>query len=327
MAGIETPLHFVRTMVKIRRRLNHWWASFLDHRSKMVILAYHRILPDPKFNPFGTVVSFDTFKRQIENISKKFPIVSLSDLLGHYRKKISKHKIQIVLTFDDGYRDNIELVFPLLRKKGIPATFLIATDYIGKRQPIWDFELFGILCLNPSIRSVLLKNKTITRKKKESHLAFITRVFMLMKYLHYKDREEALGRLKTIAKHKFCYDKTVDICMSWDDILKLCNNDMEIGAHSVHHSSLVELSVQDAINEIRQCKKTIESYTEKSCNYFAFPYGSQKDFNKNLITYVRDLGYTSCLLNIHGYNYLGDEYLYLRRIIMKEESELDYILG
>ncbi len=47
------------------------------------------------------------------------------------------------ITFDDGYRDNVEVAAPILRRLALPATFFITTGFIGSQfVPVWDEHLF-----------------------------------------------------------------------------------------------------------------------------------------------------------------------------------------
>lgn len=91
------------------------------------ILVYHSVSSSPAF----FVVKPKDFDKQLAYIArKKFSVVKLSELVNKMRngQSIAGH---VVITFDDGYRDNYETVFPLLKKYNLSASIFIATGFIG----------------------------------------------------------------------------------------------------------------------------------------------------------------------------------------------------
>lgn len=100
----------------------------LDGRAS--ILMYHSI---GKHNAFFTVTERN-FKKQLEYLKrKKFNIVRLSDLIKKIENKEDVNNC-ICLTFDDGYKDNYDIVFPLIKKHFIPITIFLITDFIDKKR-------------------------------------------------------------------------------------------------------------------------------------------------------------------------------------------------
>lgn len=123
---------------EMRRTVGHWKNSLMDTYPKLLVLTYHRILPKVGFDPLGTVVSLKVFERQIDRLASRFPVVSLSEAVSRQESGSAIPREQIVLTFDDGYWDNYEIVFPLLKKLGLPAVFFLATDYVEGKAVFAD---------------------------------------------------------------------------------------------------------------------------------------------------------------------------------------------
>lgn len=92
------------------------WAS----QSTDVILRYHSV-----GEPIGTpAVSTERFRRDLEYLSDRFDIVALSEIGSNSRKK------KVALTFDDGYRNFYDTVFPLLLEYNAPATVFVISGFI-----------------------------------------------------------------------------------------------------------------------------------------------------------------------------------------------------
>lgn len=102
-------------------------------RSENVILTYHSI---GKNNIFNTVEP-QNFIRQLEYLKKNYIIVPLSTILEFIDTGVRPAKRMVSITFDDGFLDFYQNVYPLLRKDNLPATVFVATDYIGKE---WVFH-------------------------------------------------------------------------------------------------------------------------------------------------------------------------------------------
>lgn len=75
------------------------------------------------------------FERQMKFLKeKKYRVISLRKLIEHigsHRKPLPK---SVVLTFDDGYKNNYEVAFPVLKSSDFTATFFVVTQYVGKRS-------------------------------------------------------------------------------------------------------------------------------------------------------------------------------------------------
>lgn len=115
------------------------FSRFLGDRA--IIVAFHRIDDRYPDNPISYTV--DGFRRFCLFFKKHFDVVTLSELLDDLELGRSI-KGKLVITFDDGYRDNYTAAAPLLLELGLPATFFIATGFIGTDRVAWWDEDCGI---------------------------------------------------------------------------------------------------------------------------------------------------------------------------------------
>jgi len=104
--------------------------------SVMTIVAFHRVndkLPDD-----GLTCSSAKFESFCHFFQDHFRVVSLSEQVAESRAGRSIAGT-LAITFDDGYLDNHEIAAPILRKLGLPATFFVATGFVGTSIiPLWD---------------------------------------------------------------------------------------------------------------------------------------------------------------------------------------------
>jgi peptidoglycan/xylan/chitin deacetylase (PgdA/CDA1 family) len=110
-------------------------------RDKATIVLFHRVDDSLPNDPISCTSS--QFAAYCEFFKRYFDVIPLTELLDRLDsgRDISR---SLVITFDDGYRDNYELAAPILRDLGLPACFFIATDFIGSDQVTWWDRESGI---------------------------------------------------------------------------------------------------------------------------------------------------------------------------------------
>lgn len=113
--------------------------AFYEIHYEVPILMYHRVgMPSDKSEE-GLFVSPETFERQMEFLRiHGYHVAPLSEVIEETKNHRFIAPNTVVITFDDGYADNIKNAFPILRKMGFPATIFMITYNIGK--PGWLTE-------------------------------------------------------------------------------------------------------------------------------------------------------------------------------------------
>src|SRR5215510_12205168 len=127
-----------------KRRLRMW-----AERNAVIILTYHRVIEQwdnvLEYSQPGMVVTVSTFERQLAILRQHFEVVTLDAVLANGHPSPGASRPRCVVTFDDGWRDNYDLAFPILRRHDIPATIFLTTDFIGTDRAFWHTELTYLL--------------------------------------------------------------------------------------------------------------------------------------------------------------------------------------
>lgn len=126
---------------KVHRLTSHW-------KKKAVVLCYHRIA-GYDIDPWNSFVTPENFDEQLHILSRHFNVVSLSDLVTDFDKVATRKTV--CLSFDDGYLDNFSVARPLLKKHNLPASFFIASSFIGGDRLFWWDELTDIILRSPAL--------------------------------------------------------------------------------------------------------------------------------------------------------------------------------
>ena len=130
----------------------------------VVFLNYHRVIKNQDYNNIvrpndDLVVTSEVFEKQIKYLTKNYNVISINDINS------TKGNKKIILTFDDGYIDNLENALPILEKYNCPAIIYIITSLIDNLEYPWWLKMWEIIVNNENI---LIEGKKIQiRNKKE----------------------------------------------------------------------------------------------------------------------------------------------------------------
>jgi peptidoglycan/xylan/chitin deacetylase (PgdA/CDA1 family) len=103
-----------------------------------LVLMYHRVCADAEWRQSEFVVTASTFRAQMRYLAEHgYYTPRLSEVLRAGGLARRGRRVPVVLTFDDGYRDNLENAVPVLRELGLTAAVFPVLD-LGRRLNFWD---------------------------------------------------------------------------------------------------------------------------------------------------------------------------------------------
>lgn len=103
------------------------------------VIMYHSVKYE-KDNPVR--ISEENFAAQMKYLKdNNYTTLSLNELYEFIKNNAPVPEKSVVLTFDDGYKDNYENAYPILKKYGLKATIFVITDYIGKNEYLTISEI------------------------------------------------------------------------------------------------------------------------------------------------------------------------------------------
>ena len=128
---------------------------------KLIILMYHRVLPktDPRLltEEPGMYVTPETFDMHLSELQQIAQLIHIEEWLELAKTDSLGNDLYCAITFDDGWADNYEFAFPLLKKYQTPACIFLATDYIGSDKVFWPERLASAILNYP--KNQILKTK------------------------------------------------------------------------------------------------------------------------------------------------------------------------
>lgn len=121
----------------------HLYVKFVFCRKKsfsVVIVDFHRVVQNYDGNLFpepAYCLPIKSFERILAFLKKYFSIWTLDEVVGALKDNKKIEKPVVAVTIDDGFKDNYDMIYPLLKERNIPATIFLTTGMIGTDKRIW----------------------------------------------------------------------------------------------------------------------------------------------------------------------------------------------
>ena len=295
------------------------------HRHEVGILTIHGVMDattPTTWVPLRPQLSPSSLDRTLTVLRRHYRFVSLQAAVDMLAGRTPIQPYSLVITFDDGYRNNLTHALPVLRCHGVPATLFLSTGHVEHRRPFWfdrlDFAIqqapSGDRTLvvaetpirfsgseRPSLRHAYNRLRTTVKASPRHDAETIRELEALAQSLE----DEGGRRLRDI----FEQDPWSAVA-TWGEIQAAAGTDLELASHTVDHVRLHLVDADTIREQLTQSKRMIESRVGRPCRYLCYPNGG---FDARTIAFAQDCGYEAALTNIEGSNCRGADLFTLRR--------------
>jgi peptidoglycan/xylan/chitin deacetylase (PgdA/CDA1 family) len=280
-------------------------------KRNLQILAYHRVNDDG--DAYFPASQVKVFERQMRYVSKNFNVMPLEEAVELMAEgKLPENSVAI--TFDDGYRDNFEHAYPILRKYGMPATIFLTAGAIGGGPAIWHDKVFELFRSTHEriLRDIPDPGSAYPLDTLHNRLAAMHATLRWLRGLPEYEREKGI-QILTESLHGDGKPNETDLMLRWEDVVRMKDHGISFGAHTMSHPTLSVLSEERARQEILDSRKTIQAHIATPVRAFAYPNGTEKDFNQTSIKILKEAGFLCAVTTIFGTNSCGDDLFRLKR--------------
>ena len=310
-----------------------------------LILMYHRVSSQVDLDPWKLVVTPQHFAEHMEVIrryTRPMPLQTLNQQV-QAGKRMPK---AVVVTFDDGYADNLLYARPILERQEIPATVFIVSGYVGEEQEYWWDELEKLMLFPgrlPETLTLMVNEKAYRWELGETaeytrvdyerfrswdanwqapptprHQIFLT-LHSILRPLLPGEREELLGRLWEWAGTTSIVRQS-HRTLKAEELLRLVDGDLvEAGAHTVTHPLLSALPAELQRDEIERSKSQLEELIGFPVNTFSYPYGN---YNSATLQIVKEAGFNcACSTIVDGIWFKAHPFLLPRLEVRNWDGE------
>jgi peptidoglycan/xylan/chitin deacetylase (PgdA/CDA1 family) len=284
---------------------------------RTLILLYHRI-DKPRSDPWSLAVTPRRFAEHLEVLRRYTQPIRLQQLSQALLYGNNLPDRSVVITFDDGYVDNLRNGRPLLEHYNVPATFFLASGLIGQEREFWWDELDRLL-LQPGVLPEKLSlnvdgkthrwelNEAANYSEEDSRRHRRWRVWEeapsprhslyyslweLLRPMTEDERGRVLRELRKWADAE-PVGRSSHLPLSLDGAVALAQGGLfEIGAHTVTHPALAALPPALQRDEIMGSKARLQEILDRPVSSFSYPYGS---LSAETVRIVREAGFAcSC---------------------------------
>jgi peptidoglycan/xylan/chitin deacetylase (PgdA/CDA1 family) len=217
------------------------------------------------------------FEKTIRFLTGNFKVVLLEDYLKD-PSSYKREKNLATISFDDGYRDNIEKAAPILLRYRCQASFYVVTDCIDRNIPTWTYITDHFFQQEVN-RQLHLKNDWVPEFLKKIEWGneveakeWGRKVKPWMKSLPNPQRMWVMEQIETQNKGEAISNKMM---MTWSDVKELRDAGFYIGSHSHTHPMLANLSDETEITkELEISAARIQENLGQRPETISYPIGS-----------------------------------------------------
>jgi peptidoglycan/xylan/chitin deacetylase (PgdA/CDA1 family) len=277
-----------------------WLLSRLPTWRGLIILNYHRI-----GHPSQSLLDHnlwsatpDDFHAQLAYLKQHFDVIGLSDLEDVLQRRRGR---AVMITFDDGYRDNYTEAFPRLKEHGLTATFFVTTGFLDQPQVPWWDEISWMV--RTTEVASLPENEwfqTPVSLKQGQETTALNCFLRIYKSLDGCQTVRFLGYLAEALKTGRCpTEMGRELWMTWDMVREMRDQGMSIGGHSVTHPVLASVSAEQQDFEVSDCRRRLMEELGSPVDAFSYPVGGWASFNEITSNALQRHGFR------WGFTYLG----------------------
>lgn len=256
----------------------------ISRKNGALILYGHRVEDNDEGYLQGLRPSW--FQEQLDYLSRHYQFLSLSHLLDCYEHNKPVPPNSVVITFDDGFRDNFTNAFPILQRYRVPATIFLVTGCVSSGDLPWPQKV-GYLLQTTQVASLChstTHNKPVSlRSSHDRNLARKT-VWHVLGHMPRVERETNIAELSQLLQ----VEAPKDRMLTWEQVETMRQGGIEFGAHTFSHPWMALQSPEEARKEMEASLHDLQQRLGLARPPFVFPSGS---FTPELVQMAISVGF------------------------------------
>jgi len=288
--------------------------SQLPARDSLLVLSYHRIgnAEDDLFDPGVFSATAEQFDNQIAYLKRRLSLVTLEEALAFIdgTDKEKTRRCRVLITFDDGYLDNYQIAYPILRSHGAQGVFFLATSMVGSCEiPWWDRIAYLVKTARRRRFSLSYPAGLAVDLDKTSLAESLRNILKLYKQ---PDNSAPARFVRELAEESKGDDPpgTSRRFLNWDEAREMSRGGMAMGSHTHSHHVLSQLEPERQLEELSRSRTIMKEQLGVEADALAYPVGGRCSFTPQTQKLAREAGYRAAFSFYGGANLRGITNLY-----------------
>ena len=280
-----------------------------------IVLMYHRVVEQLPLEPYDRdlCVTRGTFDMHIDLLRQLFTVVPIEQIAR------SRPGGRIcAITFDDGWLDNYQVAYPILKKYQVPATIFLPAAIIGTAEWFWFEAMWDLACKSVTHQRQdrlvsYFQGHTPSWREESLTSSSVLRLIGCLKL----ENATTLERLVQDAYKVLDITPPKDrILFNWQEAAEMGKNGITFGSHGLNHRILPTLNYQEKAEEINCSFSVLQEHDIPIARVFCYPNG---DWDDDCLEILSDSDYLGAVTTQAGRIGLATGSFLLNRIGIHED--------
>lgn len=298
------------------------WADWLQP-GRLAFFLFHGVIPARRpgvRNYTQKHLATDEFRTIVECLcAQGTPVCAgqvLAAMTGDARPLPDR---AFLISFDDGFRNNLTIAAPILRDLSVPAIVYVTTDFVQHQTASWiDLIEFAVEQTDAPALSLPWEQTQRPVASVAQRRALLDEVRRVLKSRHDLDPyEHATAIMRAAGTRTFVPDPLLDAKLRWDEVRELDRDPLwTVGGHTRTHRILAFLEPDDLRAELDDSIGALEHELGHPLVHFSYPEGTTASYSQRVIDELKARGIQMSPTAEAGLNKAGDDPFHLRRILV-----------
>ena len=291
--------------------------------NELTILLYHgvtHIKSKGIENHSKKHIDIHEFKQQMKYLRDNCNVISIEDFLIARNNAEDLEPRSVIISFDDGFRNNYTNAAPILEEFSLPAVFYISSGIVNTNLMFWVDIIED--CINitdkSSIKINLNKEVEFRLLNVDDKITALNMIKSFCKNSSIDKKNQIIEELekhtevKASVEHSDNYEK-----INWNELKKMHDSNLfTIGGHSLYHDILSTMENHHLRREIRSSLDLLENNLNTTINHYSYPEGQNNHYGSKTIKILKEFGIKCSPSAIVGLNTYKTDLFNLRRIMV-----------
>jgi peptidoglycan/xylan/chitin deacetylase (PgdA/CDA1 family) len=290
---------------------------------RLAILAWHNV-EATWWYPSRPGQGVRGLVRQLRSLQRLANVVPLEPALDALAAGRPLPPRAVALSWDDGYRDSLELVAPLLERFQMPATFFLVPGLLSGEVRAW-WELLAWAWARSPRSSVRWDGQDLPVAGPAGRRSLHWLGLQLQAHSRAARDQRIAELLERLGPAGEPDDRR--LFLDWSDAKKLVGKGFAIGSHSMYHAILRNEPIGEQQHDLSTSRARLEQELGVPVRLFAYPSGQANDYGPETVRAVARAGYTHAFTTRAGWNRPSMPVLEGHRILIEPQRAFPNLAG